>query len=148
MSWNFFQGCLVGALLDIPACFILMALPAPWFPFGVFVCSLTFPLLICASPYVRSKPLALVQWYIGMSGAASGKWDLGLGLLGTVAFGILTALFSTLLPLPRPASAAVESRAGLKEAVALNRRLLLALLVSLQPPDDTMDSFEHACPLL
>jgi hypothetical protein len=52
-------------------------------------------------------------------------------LLVTVAFGILAGIFATLLPLPRPASAAVESRAGIKEAVALNRRLLLALLVSL-----------------
>jgi hypothetical protein len=66
-----------------------------------------------------------------MSGAISGNWDLGMQLLVTVAFGILAGIFATLLPLPRPASAAVESRAGIKEAVALNRRLLLALLVSL-----------------
>jgi hypothetical protein len=74
----------------------------------------------------------MVTWYIGMSGAADGRWDLGLRILGTVAFGHLSGIVATMLPLPRPASAAVESRAALKEAVSLTRRLLLALLVVME----------------
>jgi uncharacterized membrane protein YgaE (UPF0421/DUF939 family) len=126
---RYLEGAVVGAIFGVPTCYALMHVPPSWWPAAVIGSSFVCPLLLSASPWIRSKPITLVCWYISMSASASGQWDLGFRLIGTVAFGLIAGIIATLLPLPRPASAVMESKGHLRKALSVTRRLLLSLQV-------------------